>query len=99
MQQAFDKRDAEIAELHSVVKELSVEDEIPQWSCTDTIASQLVEPCIKVKDDRFEIPVPVVEKATLPNNFELAHKRLSALCKKALRQPDVPDEIVKEWDA
>ena len=84
LQQAIDRKDAEIAELHSVVKDLSVEDEILQWSCTDTIASQLVEPCIKVKDDWFEIPVPVVEKATLPNNFELAHERLSALRKKAL---------------
>ena len=95
LQQAIDRKDAEIAELHSVVKDLSVEDEIPQWSRTDTIASQLVEPCIKVKDDRFEIPVPVVEKATLPNNFELAHERLSALRKKALQQPDLKEFLVE----
>ena len=94
LQQAIDRKDAEIAELRSVVKDLSVEDEIPQWSCTDTIASQLVEPCIKVKNDRFEIPVPVVEKATLPNNFELAHERLSALRKKALKQPDLKEFLV-----
>ena len=95
LQQAIDRKDAEIAELRSVVKDLSVEDEIPQWSRTDTIASQLVEPCIKVKDDRFEIPVPVIEKATLPNNFELAHERLSALRKKALRQPDLKEFLVE----
>ena len=95
LQQAIDRKDAEIAELRSVVKDLSVEDEIPQWSRTDTIASQLVEPSIKVKDDRFEIPVPVVEKATLPNNFELAHERLSALHKKALRQPDLKEFLVE----
>ena len=95
LQQAIDGKDAEIAELRSVVKDLSVEDEIPQWSRTDTIASQLVEPCIKVKDDRFEIPVPVVEKATSPNNFELAHERLSALRKKALRQPDLKEFLVE----
>ena len=95
LQQAIDRKDAEIAELRSVVKDLSVEDEIPQWSRTDTIASQLVEPCIKVKHDQFEIPVPVVEKATLPNNFELAHKRLSALRKKALRQPDLKEFLVE----
>ena len=95
LQQAIDRKDAEIAELRSVVKDLSVEDEIPQWSRTDTIASQLVEPSIKVKDDRFEIPVPVVEKATVPNNFELAHERLSALRKKALRQPDLKEFLVE----
>ena len=95
LQQAIDRKDAEIAELRSVVKDLSVEDEIPQWSRTDTIASQLVEPSIKVKDDRFEIPVPVVEKATLPNNFELAHERLSALHKKALRQPHLKEFLVE----
>ena len=95
LQQAIDRKDAEIAELRNVVKDLSVEDEIPQWSRTDTIASQLVEPCIKVKDDRFEIPVPVVQKATLPNNFELAHERLSALRKKALRQPDLKEFLVE----
>ena len=95
LQQAIDRKDAEIAELRSVVKDLSVEDEIPQWSRTDTIASQLVESSIKVKDDRFEIPVPVVEKATLPNNFELAHERLSALRKKALRQPDLKEFLVE----
>ena len=95
LQQAIDRKDAEIAELRSVVKDLSVEDEIPQWSRTDIIASQLVEPCIKVKDDQFEIPVPVVEKATLPNNFELAHERLSALQKKALRQPDLKAFLVE----
>ena len=95
LQQVIDRKDAEIAELRSVVKDLSVEDEIPQWSRTDTIASQLVEPCIKVKDDRFEIPVPVVEKATLPNNFELAHERLSVLRKKALRQPDLKEFLVE----
>ena len=95
LQQAIDRKDAEIAELRSVVKDLSVEDEIPQWSCTDTIASQLVEPSIKVKDDRFEIPVPVVEKATLLNNFELAHERLSALHKKALRQPHLKEFLVE----
>ena len=89
MQHAINRKDAEIAELRRVVKELSVEDEILQWFRTDTIASQLVEPCIKVKDDWFEIPVPVVEKAILPNNFELAHERLSALRKKALWQPDL----------
>ena len=44
LQQAIDRKDAEIAELRSVVKELSVEDEILQWSRTDTIASQLVSP-------------------------------------------------------
>ena len=95
LQQAIDRKDAEIAELRSVVKDLSVEDEIPQWSRTDTIASQLVEPSIKVKDDRFEIPVPVVEKATVPNNFELAHERLSALHKKALRQPHLKEFLVE----
>ena len=95
LQQAIDRKDAEIAQLRSVVKELSVEDEILQWSRTDTIASQLVEPCIKVKDDRFEIPVPVVEKTTLPNNFELAHERLSALRKKALRQPDLKEFLIE----
>ena len=95
MQQAIDRKDAEIAELRSVVKEISVEDEILQWSRTDTIASKLVEPCIKVKDDRFEIPVLVVKKATFPNNFELAHERLSALRKKALRQPDLKEFFVE----
>ena len=95
MQQAFDRKDAEIAELRSVVKDLSVEDEILQWSRTDIIASQLVEPCIKVKDDRFEIPVFVIEKATLLNNFEVAHERLSALRKKALRQPDLKEFLVE----
>ena len=39
--------------------------------------------------------LPVVEKATLPNNFELAHKRLSALRKKALRQPDLKEFLVE----
>ena len=95
LQQVIDRKDAEIAELHRVVKDLSVEDEIPQWSCTDTIARQLVEPCIMVKNDRFEIPVPVVEKATLPNNYELAHERLSALRKKALQQPNLKEFLVE----
>ena len=99
LQQAIDRKDEEVAELCSVVKDLSVEDEILQWSRTDTIASQLVEPCIKIKDDRFEIPVPVVDKTTLPNNFELVHERLSALRKKALQQPDlkIPFNVISTW--
>ena len=55
----------------------------------------MVEPRIKVKNDQYEIPVPVVEKATLPNNFELAHERLSALRKKALKQPDLKEFLVE----
>ena len=42
LQQAIDRKDAEIAELRSVVKELSVKDEILQWSRTNTTYCQSI---------------------------------------------------------
>lgn len=94
LQQTIGKKDEEIAELQSIVKDLSMESVIPQWSRTDVVASEMVEPLIQVKDEHFEIPVPIIEKASLPKNYESARHRLSSVRKKALCQPDLQEFLV-----
>ena len=80
--------------MKSTLRDLVVEDEAIQWSRNDVTANQLVEPNVKVKNTSFEIPVPLVENATLPNNITLARDRAKSLRRKALHDEDLSKFVV-----
>ena len=70
------------------LRDLAVQDEAVELSCTDVIANSLVEPNVKLCENRFEIPLPLKADVKLPNNFALAKDRAIALRRKALKQED-----------
>ena len=63
--------------LKQSIREYELQDEMIQPSRNDELAHKLIESDIKVKDARYEIPVPFnLEKLqTLPNNYENALNR------------------------
>ena len=64
----------EITELKAALRQVELENEETQPSKSEELACSLVEPNVKVKDGRYEIPVPlrsdIVKK--IPNNFSNA---------------------------
>ena len=79
----------EITELKAALRQVELEDEETQPSRSEELACSLVEPNVKVKDGRYEIPVPlrsdIVKK--IPNNFSNALERTMSLRRKALGDP------------
>ena len=90
----LEKRDREILTLKDTIKELSLDAETVVPSRNDVLACDLVKPNVRVKDNRFEIPVPLKSDISLPNNFVLASDRLADLRKKALKQPEVCEFLI-----
>jgi len=74
---------------------LSLDDEVIDRSRNDLLANDLVEPNVKLKDDHYEIPVPLKANVKLPNNFVLAVDRAEGIRKKALKHPDVHEFLVE----
>ena len=72
-----------------VLRQVELESKKTQSSRNEELACSLVEPNIKVRDGRYEIPVPlrtdVVKK--IPNNFSNALERIMSLRRKALGDP------------
>ena len=59
-----------------------MQNEALNLSRTDAIAKGLVEPNVNLRDNHFEIPLPLKADAELPNNLTLARDRATALRKK-----------------
>ena len=78
----------EITEIKAALRQVELENEETQLSRSEKLACSLVEPNVKVKDGRYEIPVPlrsdIVKK--IPNNFSNALERTISLRRKALRR-------------
>ena len=86
LSQELASRDERIRELEAALRDVNLQDMKVDRSRGDKEAKQFVEAHTVVKDSRFNIPIPVksgVEE--LPNNLELAQKRLDSLRKKALK--------------
>ena len=79
----------EITELKAALRQVELKNEETQPSKSEEFAYSLVEPNVKVKDGRYEIPVPlrsdIVKK--IPNNFLNALERTMSLRRKALGDP------------
>jgi len=72
-----------------------MEDEIVQPSINDKMAQHFIEQNTKVVDNRYEMPVPLKEDVkSLPNNYDLAFKRLSSLRQTMLRKPPIKDTLI-----
>ena len=82
--------------LKQSIREYELQDEMIQPSRNDELAHKLIESDIKVKDARYEIPVPFnLEKLqTLPNNYENALNRTLSLRKTALRNSQLQQTLV-----
>ena len=88
-------KDSEIVELREKVRELLLENEEIGQSRSDLLASDMVEPNVKMKGGHYEVPVPLKANVNLPNNFVLAAERMEGLRKKALKQPDAYEFLVE----
>ena len=79
----------EITELKAALRQVELENEETQLSRSEELACSLVEPNVKVKDGRYEVPVPLrpdfVKK--IFNNFSNALERTMSLRRKALGDP------------
>ena len=91
LKQTIVDRGKHFAELESVIKDLTIKDELPQPSRSDLAASKLAEPHFKLNWNRFEIPVPLKNDVILPNNYVLACDKISRLHKKAVKQSDLAE--------
>ena len=77
----------EVVELNESVRNYEIENEELQHSKNDEAVRQLVEANVKVKNDRYEVPVPLKPDvvATLPNNYSNALNRTLNLRRNALK--------------
>ena len=72
-----------------------MQDQALDLSRTDVIAKGLPEPNFKLCDNHFEIPLPLKADAELPNNLAFSGARATALRKKALKQHNFCEFLVK----
>ena len=92
----FDDKDLKILELQETIRILAADNETTQLSLSDLKAQRMVEDNIEVCENRYRIPVPLKEHAiNLPNNFELAAKRLDFLRKRMTKNPDIADKVIQ----
>ena len=78
----------EITELKAALRQVELENEETQPSRSEELACSLVEPNVKVKDGRYEIPVPLRPDIVkeIPNNLSNNLERTMSLRRKALGQ-------------
>ena len=82
-------------ELKAELRERTLDEEKFDLSQNDIIARQMVEPNIKVCDNRYEIPVPLLKQACeLKDNYEMAAKRAFSTRQTALKKPQLLDTLV-----
>ena len=95
----------ENASLKENLRKIEFKDEELLPSREDDMARSLVEPNIKVVNGSFEMPVPLKAELieTLPDDYELALKRILSLRTSALKNPvlkhtliDTFSELIKE---
>ena len=92
----FDDKDLKILKLQETIRILAADNETTQLSLSDRKAQRMVEDNIEVCENRYRIPVPLKEHAiNLPNNFELAAKRLDFLRKRMTKNPDIADKVIQ----
>jgi len=96
-----ESKDEKILELQQTIRDLSLQNQAIQPSRNDILAQQMVEGSnTKVVNGRYQMPVPFKDKiSTLPNNYDLAAKRLSFLRRQMLLKPEhghVLTEAIRE---
>ena len=92
--QTDDEKDLKILKLQETIRDLVVENETIQASINDGKARLMVEGNIKVCKNRYQIPVPLKENVTsIPDNFDLAAKRLGFLRKRMLKDPEPTSKV------
>ena len=91
-----DQLKQEISELKDSLRNYEIDDEVIQPSVTDDIARQLVESNVRVKNGRYEIPVPLKTNMlkSLPNNYSNALHRTQSLRQKALKNDELKRMLV-----
>ena len=98
----FNELKQEIASLKNILREYELNDEMLMPSKTNEQARELVEPFIKVVDNRYAIPVPLKDDIVdrLPNHHEYPLERTNLLRRSVLRQPDRKQTLVDTfWEA
>ena len=84
----------------STERSYEVEDELIQPSHNDQITRMLVEPNIKVINNRYKIPVPMKKDVikVLPNNFNYALERTALLRCQTLKNSRIKRTLIENYD-
>ena len=87
---------AENDALKQTIREYQLVDEAVQSSRNDELSYGLTKPLKKVKNGRYEIPVPFEQEKLpkLPDNYENALYRSMSLCKTMLRNSTLKQTLV-----
>ena len=95
----FQELKQEIAGLKETLREIEFQNEVIQSSKNDEKARSLVEPHIKVVNERYEILVPLKQDIIddLSNNYDYALKRTNALRVSALKNPMLKYTLTKTF--
>ena len=91
-----DQLKLEISELKDSLRNYEMDDEVIQPSVNADIARQVVESNVRVKNGRYEIPVPLKTNMlkSLPNNYSNALNRIKSLRQKALKNDELKRMLV-----
>ena len=89
----------EFATVKEALREYRSLDEEMLPSKNDELPCSLVEPCIEVKDGRYEIPVPFKSEVlkTLPNNYDCALKRTLSTRRTACKNPHLKQTLTNTF--
>ena len=91
-------RDDRIRELEEALRDVNLQDLKMDSSRADKEAKQFVETHTVVKNSRFTIPIPLKSCVeALPNNINVAQKRLNSLRKKALKDEDLRSFLAESF--
>ena len=85
LRRELSQRDEIIGDLRNELKVATLADEETCWSRDDKKVADFVKENLVTSDGRYEIPLPLKNDPDLPNNFELARKRLESLKKRHWR--------------
>ena len=84
-----------ISDLEETIRLLRTDDDIVEFSINDRKYQEFVDSKLKVVNNRYEMPVPFKEKiSTLPNNYNLAAKRVMSLRQSMLKRPTLRQIVV-----
>ena len=91
-------RDDRIRELEEALRDVNLQDLKMDSSRADKEVKQFVETHTVVKNSRFTIPIPLKSCVeALPNNLNVAQKRLNSLRKKALKDEDLRSFLAESF--
>ena len=90
----------EVSFLKNCLRDYEIEDELIQPSKNDEITRLLVEPNVKVVNNRYKIPVPMKKDVinVMPNNFNYGLERTALLRRQGLKNSKMKCTLIETFD-